>query len=140
MAQRFDLAAQIHQTVPLSSVRGVNLPDHSALIADQAPLKALFTSLSTTVASDTLSNGLADAPLRDSKPAEGRVPQTGDALLTLSARDSLLQVAGQSLHHHAGETMTLGSGQDSNFAIGEQLRLHSGQAIGYLGGAQQADD
>ncbi|MDD1965958.1 type VI secretion system tip protein VgrG [Pseudomonas putida] len=140
LARRFDLAAQIHQTVPLSSVRGVNLPDHSALIADQAPLKALFTSLSTTVASDTLSNGLADAPLRDSHPAEGRVPQTGDALLTLSARDSLLQIAGQSLHHHAGETMTLGSGQDSNFAIGEQLRLHSGQAIGYLGGAQQADD
>jgi len=140
LAQRFDLAAQIHQTVPLASVRGVNRPNQSALIADQAPLKALFTSLSSTVSGANLSQAEADAPLRSSSPAEGRVPHSGDALLTLSARDSLLQVAGQSLHHHAGETLTLGSGQDSNFAIGEQLRLHSGQAIGYLGGAQQADD
>lgn len=140
LAQRFDLAAQVHQTVPLSNVRGVTRPKQSGLIADQAPLTALFTSLKTTVASANLSQAENDSLLHSSSTAAGRVPQTGDALLTFSSRDSLLQVAGQSLHHHAGETLSLGSGQDSNFAIGEQLRLHSGQAIGYLGGAQQADD
>ncbi len=140
IAKRFDAAAEAHQSVPLASVRGVDLPNQSAMIADMAPLDALFTSMITTVRGDSLDNALSDSPLRQSSAADGRVPHTGDALLILSARASLLQVAGQSLQHHAGETLSLGSGLDSNFATAEHMRLHSGQAIGYLGGATEAQD
>jgi uncharacterized protein (DUF2345 family) len=139
IARRFDQAAQGHGTPTLATVRGVEGSNQSALIAEQSPLSALLTSLNTTVRGDRLSNAAADAPLRQSSPAEGCVPHSGDALLTLSARDSLLQIAGQSLQHHAGETLTLGSGQDTHFATAERLRIHSGQAIGYLGGATQAN-
>jgi type VI secretion system VgrG family protein len=140
LAQRFDLAAHTHHTVPLASVRGVSRAGQSALLAEQPPLSALSTSLSTTVDGASLSQAENDAKSRNSSTAQNRIPQSGHALLTLSARDSLLQVAGQSLHHYAGETLSLSSGQDSNFAIAEHLRLHSGQAIGYLGGAQQASE
>ncbi|MGY0653072.1 DUF2345 domain-containing protein, partial [Luteimonas sp. A537] len=43
-----------------------------------------------------------------------------------------VQIAGQSLHWAAGETLTLASGQASNLAVAGNLRLHTGQAIGWL--------
>src|SRR5690606_39274774 len=44
----------------------------------------------------------------------------------------IAQIAGQSLHWSAGETLTLASGQASNLAVASSLRLHTGQAIGWL--------
>lgn len=43
--------------------------------------------------------------------------------------------AGESFQLANGETVTLVSGQDSQFVTGGQMRVHSGQAIGVLGGA-----
>ena len=136
LAERFDLAAQIHQTVTLASHRGVQKANQSALIADQAPLQALQTSLNTTVTGEQLAKAAGEALQRKS---QHNVPHSGDALLTLSARDSIAKIAGQSLQWTAGETLTLGSGYDTHMASGNTLRMHSGQAIGYLAGAQKAD-
>ena len=136
LAERFDLAAHIHQTVPLASHRGVQKANQSALIADQAPLNALHTSLNTTVTHEQLARAAGQALQREPHHA---IPHSGDALLTLSARGSIAKIAGQSLQWTAGETLTLGSGYDTHMASGNTLRLHSGQAIGYLAGAQKAD-
>lgn len=136
LAERFDLAAQIHNTVTLACHRGVHKANQSALIADQAPLKALHTSLNTTVTNEQLAKAAGEALQRN---PQHPIPQSGDALLTLSARDSIAKIAGQSLQWTTGETLTLGSGYDTHMATGGRLRLHSGQAIGYLAGAQKAD-
>ncbi|WP_074862775.1 type VI secretion system Vgr family protein [Pseudomonas agarici] len=137
IAACFDLAAQIHQSVPLASHRGVKQANQSALINDQAPLKALHTSLNTTVTPEQLAKAAGEALQRQSHHA---IPHSGDPLLTLSARDSIAKIAGQSLQWSAGETLTLGSGYNTQMVAGYSVRLHSGQAIGYLAGAQQADD
>ena len=136
LAERFDLAAQIHQTVPLAAHRGVQKANQSLLIDDQSPLHALHTSLNTTVTNEQLAKAAGEAPQREPHHA---IPHSGDALLTLSARDSIAKIAGQSLQWTAGETLTLGSGYDTHMATGNTLRLHSGQAIGYLAGAQKAE-
>ena len=136
LAERFDLAAQIHQTVPLAAHRGVQKANQSLLINDQSPLHALHTSLNTTVTNEQLAKAAGEAPQREPHHA---IPHSGDALLTLSARDSIAKIAGQSLQWTAGETLTLGSGYDTHMATGNTLRLHSGQAIGYLAGAQKAE-
>jgi hypothetical protein len=49
-------------------------------------------------------------------------------------------MAGQSVQLANGETVTLMSGQDTQFITGGQMRVHSGQAIGILGGAMKAGD
>lgn len=136
LAERFDLAAQIHQTVPLAAHRGVQKANQSLLIDDQSPLQALHTSLNTTVTSEQLAQAIDEAAQRNPHHA---IPHSGDALLTLSARDSIAKIAGQSLQWTAGETLTLGSGYDTHMATGGSLRMHSGQAIGYLAGAQKAE-
>lgn len=136
MAERFDLAAQLHQTVTLAAHRGVQKANQSTLIADQAPLQALQTSLNTTVTEEQLAKAAGEALQRNTYHP---IPHSGDALLTLSARDSIVKIAGQSLQWTAGETLTLGSGYDTHMATGGSLRMHSGQAIGYLAGAQKAD-
>jgi type VI secretion system secreted protein VgrG len=139
LAERFDLAAQIHETVGIASHRGIGHSRKSSLIAEQAPLNAQLTSLDTHVNGADLSQAKTDAAARNQSPGEGRVPHSGDPLLTFSAKDSSAMLAGQSLQFTAGETLTLGSGKDSNFAVGEQLRMHAGQAIGYLAGADKAE-
>lgn len=49
-------------------------------------------------------------------------------------------LAGQNLQLANGETITLMSGQDTQFATGGQMRIHSRQAIGMLGGAVKAGE
>jgi hypothetical protein len=47
---------------------------------------------------------------------------------------------GQSLQLANGETVTLMSGQDTQFVTGGQMRVHTGQAIGVLNGAVKAGE
>ena len=65
--QQRDLAAQIHQTVPLAAHRGVQKANQSLLIADQAPLKALQTSLNTTVTGEQIAKAAGEAVLEVDK-------------------------------------------------------------------------
>jgi uncharacterized protein involved in type VI secretion and phage assembly len=58
-----------------------------------------------------------------------------DPFVTINAQDSFVAHAGQGLQLVNGETVTLASGQNTQFFTGGQMRIHSGLAIGVLGGA-----
>lgn len=127
--------AGTHLTPRLAAHEGTRKPAESALIADQAPLKALLTSASTVVRGDAWDTAFADAGERQSAGGVGRVPHTGDALLGMSAPAGIGLVAGQSMQWSMGETLTLASGGASNVATAGDLRVHAGQALGWLAGA-----
>ncbi|MCW5581315.1 MAG: type VI secretion system tip protein VgrG, partial [Luteimonas sp.] len=131
VAEVFSRAAGTHQTVKLAGHEGIG-SSKSALIAGEAPLRALLTSAKTTVPGDDYGTASGEAGERKPDAGEGRVPHTGDPILGLAAPGGIVQVAGQSLHWAAGETLTLGSGQASHLAVAAHLRLHTGQAIGWL--------
>ncbi|TWI13380.1 type VI secretion system Vgr family protein [Aerolutibacter ruishenii] len=127
--------AGTHLTPRVAAHEGTSGPAQSALIADQAPLKALLTSASTVVGGEAWDAAAADASERQPGSGTGRVPHTGDALLGLSAPAGIGLVAGQSLQWSMGETLTLASGGASNVATAGDLRVHAGQALGWLAGA-----
>ncbi|MGY0611848.1 type VI secretion system Vgr family protein [Luteimonas sp. A501] len=131
VAEVFSGAAGTHLTVKLAGHEGVGR-SKSSLIDDQAPLAALLTSAKTAVPGDDYDLAKGEAADRSPAPGDCRVPHTGDPILGLAAPAGIVQVAGQSLHWAAGETLTLASGQASNLAVASNLRLHTGQAIGWL--------
>ena len=131
VAEVFSKAAGTHLTVKLADHEGV-ASRKSTLIDDQAPLQALLTSAKTTVPGDDYDTARGEAAERKPEAGDGRVPHTGDPILGLTAPGGIVQIAGQSLHWAAGETLTLASGQASHLAVASSLRLHTGQAIGWL--------
>ncbi|MFC3329484.1 DUF2345 domain-containing protein [Xanthomonas fragariae] len=135
LGKTFSQAAGTHQTVTLAAHEGVGQANHSKLIAEQAPLQALLTSVKTTVPGTAYADAKGAAAERSASPGDGRVPHTGDALLGLAAPAGIGVVAGQGLHWSVGETLTLASGAGSEAAIAGNARLHSGQAIGVLAAA-----
>ncbi|SMQ95671.1 Rhs element Vgr protein [Xanthomonas fragariae] len=135
LGKTFSQAAGTHQTVTLAAHEGVGQANHSKLIADQAPLQALLTSVKTTVPGTAYADAKGAAAERSASPGDDRVPHTGDALLGLAAPSGIGVVAGQGLSWSVGETLTLASGAGSEAAIAGNARLHSGQAIGVLAAA-----
>lgn len=132
LASTFDKAADTHRTLPLAAQRGVQKARQSSLDAQAAPLDALSRSFATTVSTSGFDQATADASNRS---AGNALPHTGDALLGIAAQGGQGLLAGQSLQWAAGETLTLGSGADSNVAVNQSLRIHSGQGISWLAGA-----
>ncbi|OLH54476.1 type VI secretion system Vgr family protein, partial [Xanthomonas oryzae] len=135
LGKTFSQAAGTHQTVKLAAHEGVGQANHSQLIAEQAPLPALLTSVKTTVPGTAYADAKGAAAERRASPGDDRVPHTGDALLGLAAPAGIGVVAGQGLSWSVGETLTLASGAGSEAAIAGDARLHSGQAIGVLAAA-----
>jgi type VI secretion system secreted protein VgrG len=109
------LAAQLGSMKANSSLLDENAP----------PLKAISASLA----------GQAAIP-----GATGKLPYADDPMIAISAKDGFGANAAQSLQLANGETVTLMSGQDTQFVTGGQMRLHTGQAIGVLGGAVKAGE
>jgi uncharacterized protein (DUF2345 family) len=72
--------------------------------------------------------------------ASSKVPYSDAPMIGISARDGFGANAAQSLQLANGETVTVASGQDTQFVAGGQMRMHSGQAIGALGGAVAAGE
>ncbi|OWB28829.1 type VI secretion system Vgr family protein [Xanthomonas oryzae pv. oryzicola] len=136
LAKTLDKAAEQHLTLPLAAERGVQQPGQSRLDGTAAPLQAIEQSFATTVSGESVERGLADAP---SRSKDNAIPHTADAMLGIGSQDSLGMIAGQDLHWSAGETLTVGSGQDLSLAIAKQVRLHSQQGISWLAGASKAD-
>lgn len=135
LAQSLDQAAETHQTLPLAAQRGVQKTNQSLLNDQAPPLKALDQSFKTTVSSEGFSQGLADAKNR----ATGKpLPHTGDAVLGIAAQGGQGVLAGQSLQWAVGESLTIGSGSDTNLAVNQALRIHSGQGIGWLAASREA--
>ncbi|KAB8044131.1 type VI secretion system tip protein VgrG [Janthinobacterium rivuli] len=119
LGDTFSAAAKTHQTVAYASHIGVAAPNASELDDTAAPLKAMLASVS----------GMHE-----------ELPQTKDAIIAIAAKAGLGVVAGQDMQLANGETVTVMSGQDTQWTSGGQWRLHAGQAIGMLGGVVQAGE
>jgi uncharacterized protein (DUF2345 family) len=125
LAETFSKAAVTHQTVDLACHLGALKASASVLDEKAPPLKAMSASVSAMV---------------DVAGASGKLPHAGAPLIAISAKDGFGANAGQSLQLASGETVTVMSGQDTQFVTGGQMRLHTGQAIGVLGGAVKAGE
>ena len=137
MAETLSGAATTHQTVALAAHAGAAKANESALDDKAAPLKALLTAASGMVGNASLDAAKADAGDKSIKPGDDQLPHATDAIIAIAAKAGLGVNAGQSLQLANGETVTMMSGQDSQFVTGGQMRVHSGQAIGVLGGAMK---
>ncbi|MDS0795569.1 type VI secretion system tip protein VgrG [Burkholderia pseudomultivorans] len=135
LARLFDQAAETHRTVPLAVQRGVQRTGQSMLDNHSGPIDALTKTFSTTVSAASFDQAASDARQRNSGQS---LPHTGDAVLGLEAQGGQGILAGQALHWAAGETLTVGSGEDINMAVNQVVRMHSGQGIGWLAAAREA--
>lgn len=140
LAEAFQFAALTHKTVGLAAHSGAIKPSSSALDDKAAPLPALLTAISGMVDSDSFDAARADASAKSTSAAGGKLPHPTDPIIAVAAQDGFGASAGQSLQLANGETITLLSGQDTQFVVGGQVRVHSGQAIGMLGGAVKAGE
>ena len=133
----FSKAANEHKTVALAADAGAAMPNESKLDEKSAPLKAMMTAVSGMVAKENLRAAKADAAEKNIAPGDTKVPHASDAIIAIATKAGLGVIAGQSMQLANGETVTLMSGQDSQFLTGGQLRVHGAQAIGALAGAVQ---
>jgi type VI secretion system secreted protein VgrG len=140
LAESFNSAAQTHQTVALAGHVGAGKANASVLDDKAAPLKAVLTSASGMVGKDSLDAARADAAAKSTGAGDGKLPHLTDPLIAIAASAGFGANAGQSLQLANGETVTVMSGQDTQFVTGGQMRVHSGQAIGVLGGAVKAGE
>jgi uncharacterized protein (DUF2345 family) len=76
-----------------------------------------------------------DAANKNTNTEDAKLPHTTDPVVALAAKAGLGVVAGQDAIFSAGETLTLASGQDTQWGVGGAARIHTGQAIGLLAGA-----
>jgi uncharacterized protein (DUF2345 family) len=140
LAEAFHSAATTHQTVGLAAHSGAAKANSSVLDDKAGPLKAMLTAVSGMVGADSLEAARADAGAKSTGTGAGKLPHSTDAVIVISAQDGFGANAGQSLQLANGETVSLLSGQDTQFATGGQMRVHTGQAIGVLGGAVKAGE
>ncbi|MDB5747649.1 MAG: type secretion system tip protein VgrG, partial [Massilia sp.] len=140
LADTFSAAAVTHQAVGLAAHLGATQANASALDDQSAPLKALLTAVSGMVGAESLEAGLSDAGAKNTSGGKGKLPHSTDAVIAIAAKDGFGAVAGRSVQLANGETVTLMSGQDTQFVIGGQMRIQTGQAIGVLGGAVKAGE
>lgn len=140
LAAGFHSAAVTHQTVGLAAYLGAAKADASALDEHAAPLKALLTAVSGVADTSGLEAACLDAGGRNMETGDGKLPHHGAPIIAITAKDGFGASAGQSLQLANGETVTLMSGQDTQFVTGGQMRVHTGQAIGVLGGAVKAGE
>ncbi|EZP37314.1 type VI secretion system Vgr family protein [Janthinobacterium lividum] len=134
LGETFSEAAVTHQGVAYAAHLGATAPGSSTLDAKAAPLPAFLTSASGMLSRDSVDAARSDAAGKPVAPAEDKLPHSSDAIIAVAAKAGLGVVAGQDMQLSNGETATLMSGLDTQFASGGQWRLHTGQAIGMLGG------
>jgi type VI secretion system secreted protein VgrG len=135
LGETFSGAAKTHQTVTFASHLGAAEANSSRIDDKAAPLKAMLTAASGMLSQDSVDAAKAEAPKKPVAPGDDKLPHSSDAIIAIAAKAGLGVLAGQNLQMSNGETITLMSGQDTQFATGGQMRVHSGQAIGLLGGA-----
>jgi uncharacterized protein (DUF2345 family) len=135
LGETFSEAAKTHETVALAGHIGAAKANTSALDDGAAPLKAMLTAVSGMVGNGSLDAARADAGEKKTEPGDKQVPHVSSPIIAISGKSGIGVTAGASVQLANGETISLMSGQDSQFITGGQLRAHSGQAIGVLGGA-----
>lgn len=140
LARTLSQAAGTHQTVRLAAAIGSIGANQSVIDPDAAPLKALHKVVSGMVDAKDPDAAVNDALTKKTATGPGKVPHLTDPAIIQAAKGDFGSVAGQNLQLVNGETTTLASGLDSNFAIAGKARIHAGQAIGLLAGAIQASE
>ncbi|MGX9713662.1 type VI secretion system Vgr family protein [Janthinobacterium lividum] len=134
LGETFSAVAVTHQGVAYAAHLGATAPSSSTLDAKAAPLPAFLTSASGMLSRDSVAAARSDAAGKPVAPADDKLPHSSDAIIAVAAKGGLGAVAGQDMQLSNGETVTLMSGLDTQFAGGGKWRLHTGQAIGLLGG------
>ena len=123
LGETFSEAAVTHKTVGLAAHLGATKAGASAVDAKAAPLQAMLDAVAATT---TL---------------EGeKLPHVAAPVIALSAKAGLGVTAADAVQLSNGETVSLMSGQDTQFVTGGALRAHTGQAIGMLAGAVKAGE
>jgi Rhs element Vgr protein len=140
LAEALHSAATTHQTVGMAAHAGAAKANASVLDDNAGPLKAMLTAVSGMIGADSLDAARADAGAKSTGAGAGKLPHSTDPVIVISAQDGFGANAGQSLQLANGETVSLLSGQNTQFASGGQMRVHTGQAIGVLGGAVTAGE
>ncbi len=135
LGETFSDAAVKHETVGLAAHLGAAKDRSSVLDEKAAPLQAMLTAVSGMVADEGIDAAKSSVAERDTAPGDGKLPHTTDPVIAISAKAGLGVTAAQAVQLSNGETVSLMSGQDTQFITGGQLRVHSGQAIGMLAGA-----
>lgn len=135
LGERFTQAARTHVTSPLAMQEGAGSAKRSTLTSDRSPLPGLLACVRATVTGEAFDPAAEEAPRREARPGESRVPHSGDPLLGLAAPDGVVQLAGQSIHWSTGEGLLLSSGGHSDVVVMEKARLHASQAVGMLASA-----
>jgi uncharacterized protein involved in type VI secretion and phage assembly len=136
----FHPAAVTHQTVGLAAHAGASKANASVLDKEAAPLRAMLTAVSGMVGKESLDAARTDASDKNTLAGADKLPHSTDAVIAITAKDGFGANAGQSFQLANGETVTVMSGQDSQFATGGQMRVHTGQSIGVLGGAVKSGE
>ncbi|RQP24216.1 type VI secretion system Vgr family protein [Piscinibacter terrae] len=135
LGEAFSTTANTHESVQMAAHIGSLKASQSMLDSTSAPLKALHTALRGMVDGSGVDAALKDASAKNMATSATKTPHTTDPVLAIAAKAGLAAVAGQDVQMSAGETITLGSGEDTQWAIGGAARIHTGQAIGLLAGA-----
>jgi len=100
-----------------------------------APLKALHKISSGMVDAKDQDTAKADAQKKSVTTGTDKRPHLTDPALIQAGKAGIGTIAGQNLQFVNGETLSLMSGEDSNFAVAGKARIHTGQAIGLVAGA-----
>ena len=138
LAETFHEAAATHRTVGVAAHLGASGANASVLDDKAAPLKAVLAAVAGMVDQGSGGSAQGDAAATTAAGANGKLPYSTAPLITIAAKAGLGVNAAESMQLANGETVTLVSGQDTQFATGGQMRLHTGQAIGMLAGAVKA--
>ncbi|TFW13650.1 type VI secretion system Vgr family protein [Duganella callida] len=137
IAETFSEAAKTHQTVALAGHIGAAKANASKLDEKAAPLQAMLNAVSGMVGNGSLDAARADAAEKKTAPGDDQLPHSSSPIIAISGKSGIGVTAGQAVQLANGETISMVSGNDSQFLSGGQLRTHTGQAIGVLGGAVQ---
>ncbi|RYF03446.1 MAG: type VI secretion system tip protein VgrG [Oxalobacteraceae bacterium] len=134
LGETFSKAAVEHGTVGLSAHLGTFKANASVLDEKAAPLRAMLATVSGMVSAGGIDAAHASAAAKDTAPGEDKLPHLSAPVAAISAKAGLGVTAAQAVQLSNGETVSLMSGEDTQFVTGGRLRVHSGQAIGMLGG------
>ncbi len=140
LAETLSKAAGTHQTVKLAGAIGSTGAEQCGIDSEAAPLKALHKVASGMVDAKDQDAALGDAAGKNTATGSDKRPHLTDPAIIQAGKAGFAHVAGQNLQYANGETTTLASGEDSNYAIAGKTRIHTGQAIGLLAGAIRPGD
>ncbi|MES1952736.1 Rhs element Vgr protein [Salinisphaera sp. S4-8] len=140
LGESYSQIATTHTTTALAAHLGATKANQSTIDPEASPLAALLKTAQGQVDAADWNKATEDAANKNTALSDTKRPHPADPILAIAAKAGLGVVAGQDVHWHADETLTVASGSDSNWAIGERLHIHSGQSIGVLAGVQGSGD